>query len=258
MPAADAIAAAAGGNLSPAAPGLSGAAAGGNLSPAAPGPAAGSADAIATITGTASPALSASLLRVPYPTGANAVLGQPMWTTYGTVNDAEKLHALHLITPAAATVEQICPKADQTSGSGASNSTSLLVYNGLGYDTYWLWYNSGNPIWRTNASTADAGATVIAAGTGITIQRSTVVPFASGLGAQWAADPSVSYFWKLSNAFGYYTGTGHRPGGITFTATYGAVTGSPSVALYGSGTASATAAAAGGNLSPSAPGAIAG
>lgn len=162
------------------------------------------------ITGTMTPVVTGPLIEVSVPK-ATAFPGTRQWSTDGNAIKNPtgawvEVYTAFMQTAAAATVEQIAPKAGYSATGSQSTAPTLQFFTpGVGWVLYWLYDNSGNPRWvdAADAGNADAGSTVIASGTWAfaVTTNGNYSPFVGGLGAAWRADPSTSFIHFLLSYF---------------------------------------------------------
>lgn len=219
----------------------------------------GEAFVAAAPVGTWNGALTLSGINVPaingqlFP-GAGNVSTYPegrYWSTDGESLPASEgpwaeMYQLHMISPAAATLEQIAPIANYKSGGSSGLASNIYVRTtGLGaISNYWLYDNSGSPYWtRFGGSLENENATSIPAGRYVFPNRR--VPgesngFSGGLGAVWQASPTTQYMWVLSpfqdgaaGSLGIWYGDGTLPSTVGTWQKFGTPNGDPIVNLSG-------------------------
>jgi hypothetical protein len=168
--------------------------------------------------------------------GANAAPTEGLWV---------QLYTARLITPEAATIEAIAPKANYVATGSQSTASKIFVLQlGVATKLYWLYdLADGNPstsrwVDAGDGTMADQGATVIPAGRMLLpTNRLTVGGFLGGLGATWEAAPDAQWLFVLTmHEDGGQTGTWYGQGGSPSTATWSpqnGATGVPTVTLSG-------------------------
>jgi hypothetical protein len=209
----------------------------------------GSGAVTCTIGGTMAPDASGELVPVDtlsalaYPQsaqwstdGANAAPSEGIWV---------ELYTARLITPEAATLEAIAPKANYVATGSQSTASKVAVLQlGVGTKVYWLYdQNDGNPAtskWvdAADGTMADQGTTLIPAGRMLLpTNKLTAGGFLGGLGATWEAAADAQWLHVIAMRedgaqTGLWYGQGSSPSTATWTAQSGS-TGAPTVTLSG-------------------------
>ena len=202
-----------------------------------------------TLSGINAPAINGQL--VPGAANVSTYPGGRYWSTDGASLPASagpwaEMYQLHMISPAAATLEQIAPIANYQPGGSSGVASNIYVRTtGLGaITTYWLIDNNGAPYWtRFGGGGANENATSIPAGRYIFPNRR--VPgesngFSGGLGQAWQASPSTQYMWVLSpfqdgaaGSLGIWYGDGALPSSVATWLKFGTPNGDPILTLSG-------------------------